>query len=225
MINPTVRSAGRMCFYFATGQILVKLEGMNASRNFQLPNHNLPLDSAERLAQLPSERRVKGIVLRSLAESVDKLSGKKLFPGEDISIFADYELKKLIEAIPQAAEMAFPGEPPRRGIHNLGSFAFHAIYNSMAGRVIFALGGRTFEGALALVSKLYSMVGNIDVKLVDLKDRCGVVALRDTWAYPECYHAGIFQEALRQYNCTGEIKVAVHSMCDVDLEISWAEQG
>ena len=59
--------------------------------------------------------------------------------------------------------------------------------------------------------------------LADSVNQRGLIALRNTWAYPDCYHVGIFEEALTQYNCQGQVKVAVRSMCDVDFEITWSD--
>ena len=86
---------------------------------------------------------------------------------------------------------------------------------------MFTLAGRSFESAMSLVTKVYSMMAGLSIRITEGSEGRRVVALRDIWSYPDCYHVGLFEAAMSDYGHTGIVKVRSISLTDVDLEVTW----
>ena len=76
-------------------------------------------------------------------------------------------------------------------------------------------------GAVKLVSKAFDMLSAATATVQTLEPGRAVIALRNTWAFPEVYQVGVFEGAMRGFDESGEVRVAVHSACDVDIEMRW----
>jgi uncharacterized protein (TIGR02265 family) len=184
-----------------------------------------PLDTEERLAHAPRDRTVKGMVLESIAEVVVESCGRAEARIGPYMAFADYPIHELLELLPRAASLAFPHMPQRKAMCFMGRRAFFAIRRSMAGKALFAIAGRRFESALPLVTRAYSMVSGANVRLAHSGPNEAVVELRDIWAYPDCYHPGLFEAALDDYETQGLVLVRRLSLCDVDVGIQWTPRS
>ena len=137
--------------------------------DFSAPDWDAPLDTEERLGQVPSDRTIKGLMLKSSVEAAIEGSGKAPEGGQSYLAFKDYPLRELVELIPKAATLAFPGMNERRAVRELGRRAYFAIRASSVGKVVFAIGGRDLDGGLSLVSRIYSMVSHLTVKVTHSK--------------------------------------------------------
>lgn len=192
---------------------------------FYPPDLLAPLDTQERLVHVPNGRTVKGMVLDSVAEVVVESCGRGEASFGPYSAFADYPLRELIELLPQAAAVAFPHMPPRKAVCLMGRRAFFTIRRSMAGKALFAIAGRRFDGALPLVTRAYAMVSGTSVKLTLRSSQEAVIELRDIWTYPDCYHVGLFEAALDEYETCGSVLIRRLSLCDVDIGVRWTPRS
>ena len=78
-----------------------------------------PLGLEERLQALPMAATVKGMFLSNIADLVEQRSGER--PGRQRYVgFKSYPLREMIELLPQAAELTYPGLPAREGIGGSG---------------------------------------------------------------------------------------------------------
>jgi uncharacterized protein (TIGR02265 family) len=194
-----------------------------ADAGFVSPDWDAPLDTEERVAQVPEVRTVKGMLFKSLVDAAVAGSGQLPEGAHQCLAFKDYPLRELVELIPRAAVLAYPETNERRAVRELGRRAYHAIRGSSVGKVVFAFGGREFEGGLNLVSRIYSLITRFSVKVVQSKRGEAVLELRGMWAYPDCYHVGVFEAALDDYGKNGRVRVRRHTLCDVDLKLEWTD--
>ena len=187
------------------------------------PIWDSPLDTAKRLDKIPEERVTRGMAFQGIIKHVVQQGGdleklhlerKKYIP------FKEYPITELVNLISRAAPVAYPDLPERIAVSKFGAASYHAITDSMAGKAImmFANG---FTGAMKVVTKIYTMVANSPVRVTQLEEGRAVIEFRNVWVFPESYHVGVFQEAMKAFQVDGEIKLHAHSMCDIDMELTW----
>jgi uncharacterized protein (TIGR02265 family) len=188
---------------------------------FGEPDALAPLDLEERLEALPRAATVKGMFLSNIVDLVEQRSGER--PGRSRYVaFANYPLREMVELLPQAAELAYPGLPVRQGMRQLGRLAYPTFASSTVGRVVMSMAGDDPRAALHVAPKAYRLVGNTGTaRAVDTGDREAVLELRGVWGWPESYNVGVHEGALDALGVDGEVRVRVLSLCDADLLIRW----
>lgn len=188
---------------------------------YQKPDWTAPLDTQERLDQMPGNRSTKGMILQSLVEKAKEAGGELPGRGRYIA-FKDYPLRELIELMPQVARSTFPGENERQAIRKLGHRTYYDIKKSKVGKVLFSLAGRDLGAMLKLTSKIYSTVSQINTKLVELGSNHALFELRDVWSFPHSYHVGLFEAVMEDYVVlNGEVFYKEYSLSEIDLKLTW----
>jgi uncharacterized protein (TIGR02265 family) len=191
------------------------------AEGFREPDMWAPLALEERLQALPAAANVKGMFLSNIADLVEQRSGKR--PGRPRYVgFKSYPLREMIELLPQAAELAYPGLPAREGMRRLGRLAYPTFASSTVGRVVMSIAGEDPRAALHVAPKAYRLIGNAGTaSVVDSGENEAILQLRGVWGWPDAYNVGVHEGALDALGVFGEVLVRVHSLCDVDLLVSW----
>jgi uncharacterized protein (TIGR02265 family) len=191
------------------------------SDGFREPDPLAPLEVEARVAALPPGATVKGMFLTNLVELCERRSGKR--PGRDRYVaFFNYPLREMIELLPQAAELAYPGLPPREGMRRLGRAAYPTFSSSTVGRVLMSMAGSDPRAALHLAPKAYRLIGNSgEARVIDVNDSTCILELRDVWGWPDAYNVGVHEGAIDSFGVDGRVTVRSHSLADVDLKIEW----
>ncbi len=188
---------------------------------FGNPDVWAPIELEAHLAALPPSATVKGMFLSNIAELAENRAGKR--PGRKRYVaFSNYPMREMVELLPAAAELAYPGLPVREGMRRLGRQAYPTFSSSTLGRVVMSVAGNDPRSALHLAPKAYRLIGNAGTaKVVDRSDREAVLQLRGVWAWPESYNVGVHEGALDALGVDGEVLVRVLSLCDADLLVRW----
>lgn len=188
---------------------------------FREPDMWAPLGLEERLQGLPSAATVKGMFLSNIADLVEQRSGAR--PGRKRYIaFSNYPLREMVELLPKAAELAYPGLPAREGMRRLGRLAYPTFASSTVGRVVMSIAGEDPRSALHVAPKAYRLIGNTGTAhVVDTGDSDAMLELRGVWGWPDAYNVGVHEGALDALGVDGEVLVRVHSLCDADLLVRW----
>ncbi len=191
---------------------------------FNEPNTLAPLELEARIAALPANATVKGMFLSSISDLVEERAGQR--PGRKRYVaFANYPLREMIELLPKAAELAYPGRPVREGMRRLGRMAYPTFASSTVGRVVMSIAGEDPRAALHAAPKAYRLVGNTGAaRVLDTGDGEAILELRGVWGWPESYNVGVHEGALDALGVDGEVKVRVMSLCDADLLIRWRQR-
>ncbi len=184
-----------------------------------------PLELDARLQALPRAATVKGMFLSNIADLVEQRSGQR--PGRKRYVaFTNYPLSEMIELLPQAAKLAYPGLPVREGMRRLGRLAYPTFSSSTIGRVVMSIAGDDPRSALHVAPKAYRLVGNTGTaRVVDTGDGEAILELRGVWGWPESYNVGVHEGALDALGVDGEVLVRIHSLCDADLLVRWRPHG
>lgn len=188
---------------------------------FVTPDYDRPLDAAALIAQVPADALVKGMFFHGPLELARKAGGD---PGVTTRYlaFKDYTVREHMDVLVRCAQAAFPGLGQRGGLRKLGHDAYLTFAGSLAGKAIFAVAARDWDRAITLVTRSYGVVGNKSSATVLEQDaRHCVLRLSGVWNFPDCYHVGVFEGAMQQYQKAGEIKLALRSASEVDYLISW----
>lgn len=188
---------------------------------YKRPDWSAPLDTEERLAQMPDSRTTKGMILQSLVDKAKEVSGESPGRGRYV-IFKDYPLRELIELMPKVAQLTFPNETERQAIKKLGYRTYHDIKKSMVGKVLFSMAGNDLGAILKLTSKIYSTVSQVNTNLVNMSPNHALFELREVWSYPHSYHVGLFEAVMEDYSAKdGEVFYKEHSLSEVDIMLLW----
>ena len=185
------------------------------------PDWAAPLDVAERLRIVPASATVKGMFFDAPIDEAYRRSGQHLarrayFP------FKDYPLREHIQVLVACAMAAYPDAPVREGLRQLGRDAFRTFLESLSGRVLFSVAGRSFDAALGLVARSYAIAGPVGTATVKSRTRdAAVIHLQEIYNFPDAYHVGVFEAALSYFGeGNGEVLTLVRSPSDVDLKLA-----
>ncbi len=148
--------------------------------------------------------------------------GLSVGAGRTYVSFRDYPLRDFMQLKLDAAQALYPRVDPKTGLRMLGQLAFPTLMSSTVGRVIFAVAGRSWASALQLVQRAYNVSVSGRVDLTECDAESARVRMRDVWNFPDCYHVGVFEGAMRAYAIEGQVEVQLHDRpCDVDLQLTW----
>lgn len=193
-------------------------------RGFVRPNWYMPLDVAQRLAAVPKDRTVKGMFFSAALRQAG-IRDEDLPPSNRYAAFKDYPIHDLIVVLADCAPKAHPNVSGREAIRRMGHHAYRHLMNSTIARVIFSVAGRELNRAVQLVSKVYDTIANGGSATV-VRNVPGeaMIELRGLWVFPDVYHLGVYEEAIRDYGHCGEVLLRKHSVCDVDLLLKWSNK-
>jgi uncharacterized protein (TIGR02265 family) len=195
------------------------------TEGFHQPDVLAPLELDARLSGIPKDANVKGMFLSSLVDHVEARTGERIGRKRYVA-FVSYPLAELLELLPKAAELVHPNLPVREGMRRLGQAAYPTFADSTLGRVLMSIAGSDPRAALHLAPRAYRLVGNTgEARVVDVDDCTSILELRGVWSFPDAYNVGVHEGALEAFGQDGEVRVRVHSISDVDLEIRWWAKG
>jgi uncharacterized protein (TIGR02265 family) len=189
---------------------------------FLPPVWTAPLDTDARIAQVPPKAIVKGMFFSSAVDLAKRLDpdGARALGEKKYFAFKDYPLVEHVRVLAACGRLAYPGESPRQGVRLLGRVAFEVFADSMVGRAVFGIAGRSWDDAMRLVTRAYSTTGPVGTaELVESTPARAVITFRQIWNFPDSYHVGVIEAAMEHYGKRGEIWVCARSTCDVDLEL------
>jgi len=174
------------------------------------------------IAQTPEDATVKGMFLSSFLDSLDRGGHKRPTEARFLS-FKDYSLREFMRLMLDAIATAWPTMPPSAGLRRLGQNAYPTLAESVVGRVLFSVAGRSFGTALQLTEKAYKVSLNPGVaRLAQLTEKSAVLEMRDIWNFADCYQVGVMEGAMTAYRVKGEVRAQRLSRpCDVDLHLRW----
>ncbi len=180
---------------------------------------NAPLEMNARLAAVPKDVTIKGMfLLRALRQAKQRggFSVKKRYTA-----FSDYPASEVLEVFLDCARHAFPNVTEREGLRRLGISAYPTFAETVPGKVLLAMTNLSWTSVLDFAPRAYATVGGARVSVEWQGERCAVVKLRDLWSFPDAYHIGVFEGAMREFETGGTTRIHVRSFCDVDLLLEW----
>jgi uncharacterized protein (TIGR02265 family) len=196
-------------------------------RRHTLPENDwsAPLDVAAQLAAVPADGWVRGVFPDALSRQL-RAHGVDPGPHGSYHVLAKYTLVEYTNAIAYCAEALFPGLPLRQAVRQVGRCIYPAFFDSMVGKAIFAIAGRSYRRAVEVAPKAYDVgISPGSARTAQLREGYAYTELRNVWGLCEAYQVGVWEGALEAFGAVGTVRAKVHSPCNVDLEVVWTGAG
>jgi uncharacterized protein (TIGR02265 family) len=188
---------------------------------FRFPDWDAPIDLAERLRRVPAEHAVKGIFIQQVLDEACAVSGRATVAGY-YAPFEDYPMREWLVLLVHGAELTCPEAPVREGIRRMGQRAYGTLAGSIVGNVLLSVVGQDIRALLRLIPRIYRVTGQGGSASASFPaPNRALVHLRDVWDFPDAFHVGLHEGALRALGTSGQVKIRVIGQASVDLEIVW----
>lgn len=202
---------------------LQSADQQNTDRRFVSPLRTTPLELEARLAAVPAEQKTKGIFFAAAVAEVKRRRCNDPLVKRRYTTFRGYPTRDFMELLVLAAEAAYPKEPVREGLRNLGRAAFKSAIDSTLGRVYMAVAKTSWPEFLQKLGEAYGGFTEGDGATEEIGDASAVIRIRKAWAFPDCYHVGILEEAMQTFRIEGQVTVYLRSFADADLRVVWKD--
>lgn len=169
-----------------------------------------------RMADVPSRATIRGMFMRQACAWIPGANAARYQP------FANYSLRDYMGILLEAAANRYPYESPSDALVRLGFEVYPLFASSLVGGVIFGIANNACRHVVELSPKAYPVTlspGHVNVVRCDSSS--AIVELRDVWAFPELFHAGIWLGAMKVCRAEGTLAVTRHSPCDADFALQW----
>lgn len=171
-----------------------------------------------RIPATPGTASIRGLFPGEIVRLVPEISA----PRSRYVPFSNYPMAEYLDLILQAARVRYPNMTAGNAVLRLGTHVYTTFASSLAGMAIFSVAGIDFRRVIELAPKAYEVTlkpGKINV--IHAGPRAGRIELRNVWAFPDIFHAGIWLGGMAACKVAGSISIARHSLCDVDFDMQW----
>src|SRR5688572_1707133 len=115
---------------------------MRVSQNFELPTFDAPLDLEARLAQIPKNHTIKGVICQAVESEVRAKAGRALRRGSYM-LLKSCPVGEYLTVAALGAGLLYPEAKPREGVRRLAHKAFTALLEgSTPAKVLFSAVGK-----------------------------------------------------------------------------------
>jgi uncharacterized protein (TIGR02265 family) len=192
------------------------------SNDFHLPDWSAPIDLAERLRWVPAEHTIKGMFIQKILE--ESRGASETMPAPDrYAPFQDYPMREWLDLLVRCAPLAHPRASQREALRRFGQSAYAMFAASVVGQVLVGFVNQDVSARIRLLPRIYRLLrraGSVDASFP--APRRAIVHLRDVWDFPDAYHVGVSEGALRALGVAGQVKVRLISQASADLDVSWS---
>ncbi len=187
---------------------------------FRVPDFSAPLDTRARIATAPEDGWVRGMFFHEIASRAATRLGRPVARERYVG-FKAYPLREYLHLLVEAAGILHPDAPIREGLRRIGHLAYPTFAASTVGGILFSVAG-DFVGALRLASQAFRVAvhpGRVEIRRVEGKG--AIAELRSMYSFAEAYQVGVFEGAMTAFGVTGDVRVRVLSVSEVDLRLTW----
>jgi uncharacterized protein (TIGR02265 family) len=187
------------------------------------PDWNAPLDLAARARAVPDRAQVRGMFFQQLHREIGRVDPAHPACGQVFLPLRHYPLRAYLELLEVVVTVAYGGVSTREAVRSVGRNTFDFYAASLVGKAILAVAGDRFPRLLEVGQHAYpAALEPSRFEVADVRPGLAHVHLRDNWDLPDVLHVGVVEGGLRSCGVTGEVRLRVHSLCDVDMEVQWA---
>ena len=175
----------------------------------------------EWIDKTPSTHTIRGMYVSGLIQAINS-RGFAPAKSERIQAFKEYPLRGYMELLLDSAITLYPQQGAHEGLRELGNLAIPTFAKSIAGGVVMATVGRSWDLALACVSRGYEISLRPGRCIVaENADGRALVQLRNVWNFPDSYQVGVIEGLMQWCKLEGRVTPSRTSMCNADLAIEW----
>ena len=171
-----------------------------------------------RIPAVPKDASIRGMFPKELMQSAPHLKS----PRERYLPFSSYPMSEYLELILLVAQDRYPQLSPADAVLKVGLNVYTTFASSLAGVAIFSMAQLDIKRTVELAPKAYDVTlrpGQLHV--VECNEGHAVVQLRNVWAFPDIFHAGIWLGAMQSFRTRGSIEVTRCTLSEVDFELRW----
>lgn len=188
---------------------------------FELPRWDAPYDVESDIDAAPADATVRGMFFDFVLDRVRKETGQSIDDQSRIA-FGKYPMREYLKLLTRGASVLYPGVPLREGLRRLGFTTYNEFFETMIGRAIFSIAGRSFERVTTIAPKAYEVCYDptfVDAKLIGPKNVRVVMA--PMFVFPDTFHVGVWEGAARLYGHEAEVRVKRTRPGYVDYDVRW----
>lgn len=191
-------------------------------RRFRFPDWDDDLDAEARIRQLPETAMTRGLYFRSLYGLAEKRNTPIESPV-DYSAVKMYPTTEYMRLVVQVCETAWGGVNLRRAIREIGRTIYPTFADSFAGKALMTMAGSNFGTAMKLAGKAYDITARpIKVSTEFPEDGVCIVHMKNTWAFPDAFHVGVWEGALTAFGQgAGTVQVDLVGESSADFLVRW----
>jgi uncharacterized protein (TIGR02265 family) len=187
---------------------------------FTAADFSAPLDCRARIASAPEDGWVRGMFFQEIAVRASARLGRTV-GRERYVAFKAYPLREYLHLLVEAAGVLHPDETVREGLRRLGHLAYPTFAASTVGGILFSVAG-DFVGALRLASQAFRVAvhpGKVEIRRIE--EGVAIAELRSMYSFAEAYQVGVFEGAMQAFGVTGDVRLRIRSISEVDLRLTW----
>lgn len=173
---------------------------------------------AARVDATPESAEIRGMFPRDLLRTVPQLKS----PRARYLPFSNYPMSEYLDLILRAAHYKYPTLTPANAILRLGLQIYSLFASSMVGNAIFSIANMNLQQMIERAPKAYEVTLKPgELRVTRSTPTEAHVELRNVWAFPDIFHAGIWLGGMGTCKARGFIHITRHSPCDVDFLVRW----
>jgi len=188
---------------------------------FALPDWSEPVDTEAFFRICPEDATAKGMFLQTMRDEVER-RGKTLSLEGKIHAFKDYPMPQVMEIILETAELAFGQLPQRNGIRHVTRLGYTTFANTMIGRAVFGIVGRSVGRVLDLSPKAVAYGTSVGrVVVTEMDETARVMRISDIYPFSEPFSIGMIEGVLIACRRSGYVAQRLLSLTDGEFFVRW----
>jgi uncharacterized protein (TIGR02265 family) len=200
-----------------------------AADAFEEPRYDVDVDVQAYLRECPRGATTRGAFftsVRDFAHRKLKSLPNELFAGVSRKRwvpFSSYSLAEFMALVVNAAGLVYGDVALGEGLRRLGWISYESFAATMAGRVVLFALGEGLEQVVLAVPKAYALtVPGSQVSVSRRGDRDWLIEMRHVPSFPDCYHAGVLEGAVRAHGFEPDLVLRRQArLSDVDFRVRW----
>jgi uncharacterized protein (TIGR02265 family) len=178
----------------------------NDNGHYEIPPWNAPYDIDREIAAAPADGTIRGMFFSSVIERAKKERGVVL-DGQSYTAFGKYPLRDYLLLLARSAAVLYPGVPVREGLRRLGSSVYNEFLETMVGRAIFSIAGKSFARVVAISPRAYDACYDPVHVETRVEGNIAHVTMAPMWVFPDTFHVGVWEGAAKLYGTTADVRI------------------
>ncbi len=205
----------------ASSEMQADVAAQDLPPGFSLPDWSAPIDTEAFFRICPEDATAKGMFLQAMRSEVER-HGKTLSLTGKIHAFKDYPMRQVMEIILETAELAFGQLPQRDGIRHVTRLSYTTFANTMVGRAVFGIVGRSAGRILDLSPKAVAYASSVGrVVATEVDENARMLRISDVYPFSEPFSIGIIEGVLIACGRRGFVAQRLLSLIEGEFFVSW----
>lgn len=196
---------------------------------FEKPRFDVGVDVEAHMQACHPGATTRGVFFTSVRDFVQKrlhTVPDALFDGVTRKrwvAFASYPLSEYMTFLVNAARLAYSDVPLAEGLRRVGWISYDSFAATMAGKVVLFALGEGLEQVLQAAPKAYAVsVPGSRITSTSGPDGDWLLEMRGVPSFPDCYHCGVLEGAVRAHGFEPTIHVRRHArISNLDFRLQW----